>query len=59
MLATELREWFGSLWHGERLAFTVAVITVIAASAFRFFATPLPPDPKASGVNGGNLSGSG
>src|SRR6266851_7468050 len=53
VLAAEFREWFDSLWHGERLAFTVAVITVIAAWAFKFFATPLPSDPEASGANGG------
>src|SRR6266496_127257 len=47
VLAAEFREWFESLWHGKRLAFTVAAITVISAWAFRFFATPLPPDPEA------------
>jgi hypothetical protein len=57
VLAAEFREWFDSLWHGERLAFTVAVITVIAACAFKFFATPLPSDPEASGANGGNPNG--
>jgi len=59
VLAAELREWFDSLWHGKRLAFTVAVITVIAAFAFKFFATPLPPRPEASGVDRVNPSGSG
>ena len=59
VLAAEFREWFGGLWHGKQLAFTVAVITVIAAFAFKFFATPLPSDPEASDANGGNLSGSG
>ena len=45
LLAYELRQWFGSLWRGKRLAFTVAVITVIVACVFAFFAAPLPPDP--------------
>ena len=58
VLATEFREWFDSLWHGKRLAFTVAVITLLAASSFMFFATPLPPNPEASGDQG-NPSGSG
>src|SRR5713226_915557 len=44
VIAAEFREWFASLWHGERLAFTLAVITVIAAFAFKFFATRLQPD---------------
>ena len=51
VLAAEFREWFDGLWHGKRLAFTVAVITVAAACAFKFFATPLPPDPEANGAN--------
>jgi hypothetical protein len=57
VFAAELREWFDSLWHGKRLAFTVAVISVITAWAFKFFATPMPSDPEASGANGGNPSG--
>jgi len=50
VVAAELREWFASLWHGRRLAFTVAVMTLIATGIFRFFATPLPPaeEPKPS-----------
>jgi hypothetical protein len=48
VLAVELREWFESLWHGKRLAFTVASLSVIAACLFKFFATPLPPDPEAA-----------
>src|SRR5215471_2176326 len=43
----EFGEWFASLWHGRRLAFTVAALSVIAACLFKFFATPLPPDPEA------------
>ncbi len=26
-----LNEWFGSLWHGRPLAFTIAVLTLLAA----------------------------
>jgi hypothetical protein len=43
LLAVEFREWFDSLWHGRSLAYTVAVITVLATLVFRFFARPLPP----------------
>jgi hypothetical protein len=46
VLAAELREWFDSLWHGRPLAFTVAVLTLIATGVFRFFATPLPAETK-------------
>jgi hypothetical protein len=57
VFAAEVREWFDSLWHGKRLAFTVAVLTGITAGAFKFFATPLPPAAEASGANGVNPSG--
>lgn len=47
MIAYELRQWFVSLWHGKRLAFTVGVLTVVVACAFVFFTAPLPPDIEA------------
>jgi hypothetical protein len=47
VLAAEFRDWFDSLWHGKPLAFTVAALSLIAAFAFKFFATPLPPAPDA------------
>ena len=50
VIAAQFREWFDGLWHGKQLAFTVAVMTVIAAGAFKFFAATLPPDPEATGV---------
>jgi hypothetical protein len=43
VMAAEFRDWFDGLWHGKNLAFTVAALTVMAAFAFKFFATPLPP----------------
>jgi hypothetical protein len=55
VLSAQFREWFDSLWHGKQLAFTVAVITAISAGLFKFFATPLPPDPEAPGA--GPMSG--
>lgn len=48
VLVAEFRDWFASLWHGRPLAFTVAVIAVLAAGAFRFFATPFASDPEAT-----------
>ena len=33
ILAAELLDWFQSLWHGRRLAATVACATVLAATA--------------------------
>jgi hypothetical protein len=43
VLAAEFRDWFAGLWYGKNLAFTIAVLTVVAALVYRFFATPLPP----------------
>jgi hypothetical protein len=51
VLAAEFTQWFASLWHGQRLAFTVAAITLIAAFTFKFFATPLPSQPEPGGVD--------
>src|SRR5215472_5154825 len=45
LIASELRQGFVSLWHGRRLAFTVAVITLLAAWAFHYFSIPLSPEP--------------
>lgn len=57
VLAAQFRDWFDSLWHGKSLAFTVAVLTMMAAFAFKFFATPLPPDSEAPGDDQENPSG--
>jgi len=38
VLASEIQDWFDSLWHGESLAWTVAVLTVGTTLAFRFVA---------------------
>ena len=43
VLADDFRRWFDGLWRGRNLAFTVAWISVLAALAYRFVATPLPP----------------
>jgi hypothetical protein len=51
VIAAQFRDWFDSLWHGKPLAFTVAVLTVISAGVYKFFATPLPPDSEAPGAN--------
>ncbi len=34
VMATELREWFDSLWHGRRLAYTVGWASGLLAGAF-------------------------
>jgi hypothetical protein len=42
VLASELGSWFSGLWHGRTLAFTVAVIAVLVALAYRLLAAPVP-----------------
>lgn len=44
VLASEIRLWFESLWHGTRLAFTVAFLTLLTAGAYWLFTRP-PLEP--------------
>jgi len=53
LLASEFIQWFDGLWHGKRLAFTLACITLLLAGAFLYVGAPLPPDPDA-GASGEN-----
>jgi hypothetical protein len=40
VLAAELTRWLGSLWHGRRLALTVACATILVAGGFWLLADP-------------------
>ena len=42
VLGDELREWFDSLWHGQRLAFTIAAITAIVALVYHWWESTAP-----------------
>ncbi|MCK9382480.1 MAG: hypothetical protein M0P95_15630 [Sulfuritalea sp.] len=42
VVAVELSDWFDGLWHGRRLAGTLAVLSV-AASLLCFLAGKIPP----------------
>jgi hypothetical protein len=42
VVAAQFNEWFGSLWHGRRLAGTVAAVAAIV-SLVMFLAAKLPP----------------
>lgn len=53
LLATEVRDWLHGLWHGRRLAFTVAVLAGLVAAGFRLAAIPLPPLDDEPGAGGG------
>ena len=48
-LSADFIDWFGGLWEGENLAYTVAVLTVVATGGFRFVVVRLEPPPSASG----------
>ncbi len=51
VFADDLARWFTSLWHGKRLALTLAVLTVgIAFACFRA-AERMPDDPGGEGKN--------
>lgn len=39
VIANDVAKWFDGLWHGESLALTVAVITLLIASAYYFIAS--------------------
>jgi hypothetical protein len=43
--STEFAHWFESLWHGRRLAFTVACLSLAGALACFILAHPLLVDP--------------
>jgi len=49
VLAAELQHWLASLWHGRRLALTVACGTVLVAGAYWLVAAPLPSDLEKRG----------
>lgn len=54
MLGTELANWFGGLWHGKNLAFTIAAVTLIVA--FWFFYVDYSSDSKTDSDHGSKLS---
>ena len=49
ILATEIREWVGSLWHGRRLAYTLACVSVSSSFICLFFAHRLNHSPALKG----------
>ncbi len=47
VMAAELMDWFDSLWHGRRLAYTVFALALLVSLGYLFFAAYLPPIPDA------------
>ena len=48
VVATEITNWFTGLWHGKRLAYTIAGMTVLISGGF-FFAARHAPDGMKPG----------
>jgi hypothetical protein len=44
LLSDELSDWFGSLWRGRRLAFTVAALSVLLSAGLVFVGNGLRSD---------------
>jgi hypothetical protein len=42
VLIDEVNRWFGGLWHGKSLAFTVTFLTIVIFFAVLFIANHLP-----------------
>ncbi len=49
ILATEIREWVGSLWHGRRLAYTLACVSVGSSLVCLLLAHRLNHSPALKG----------
>lgn len=44
VLVAEFMAWFGGLWHGQSLAYTIASITVVISCALLYVALHWPSD---------------
>lgn len=42
VMTAEFLQWWGALWHGTNLAYTIAVLTIVVALGF-WIVTTLPP----------------
>jgi hypothetical protein len=43
LVASDITDWLTGLWHGRTLAYTLAVMTLVAAWGFFFITEDLPP----------------
>ena len=51
VLANKFSHWFEGLWHGQTLAFTVAVITVVISVGYYFVASSLAAHAAAEAAD--------
>ncbi|MGO9139250.1 MAG: hypothetical protein ACLP9S_12840 [Syntrophales bacterium] len=54
VLADDFRRWFNGLWHGQSLAFTVAVLSIIVSCTGFFTARHLPSRSESDAGSGNN-----
>ena len=45
VMASALRQWFEGLWHGRRLAATIACLTPLVVLFYLIASIPLPEEP--------------
>jgi hypothetical protein len=57
VLAYKFGIWFGGLWHGKSLAFTVGGLSIILAYGFRFVADRMPSGPDRADSDGKEETG--
>jgi len=57
VLVSEFMQWFGNLWHGKPLAFTVGSITTGIAAAVVLCAHDMRADLSVDAGDGGNRNG--
>jgi hypothetical protein len=57
VMGAEFQQWLGSLWHGRRLAGTLAVLSVAGCLGCFYLgdllSVPLPPDDRGGDPDGG------
>lgn len=46
LIANDLSKWFSGLWHGQQLAYSVAIITIVVAVFYYFISSGIEIDSK-------------
>jgi hypothetical protein len=52
LVANDASAWFGALWHGRHLAYTVACITLVIAVGYYVIASGITPGEHDAGPRG-------
>lgn len=54
ILFNDINEWFSSLWHGRRLAYTVGILSIAGFVSCRWFADFLEHPPASDDLHHSN-----